>query len=83
MNIEKFKETASVTYVLVWAFYNNSSQHPFRGYVEVPYSFEDFSSLNERQQQAVCQAVVLKQTGGILQGFMKCDPDEFYRTTNH
>ncbi len=81
MNIEKFKKTASVTYVLVWAFYNNNSQHPFRAYVEIPYSYHDFISLQECQQQAVCQATVLKQTGSIIQGFMKCDPDEFYRNT--
>ncbi len=82
MSIEKFKETSQVTCVLVWAFYNNNSQRPFRGYVEVPYSYAEFTSLTERQQQAICQTTVLKQTGGLLQGFMKCDPDEFYKNTS-
>ncbi len=79
MENEEFKKTSKVTYVYVFGFINNNSQRDFIGYVEVPYSYEVFVSFNEKQRIAICQAVILRQSGYLVQGFIKCDPDEFFK----
>lgn len=30
----------------------------------------------------VCQAIILKQSGHLVQGFRKCDPDEFFKAAS-
>ena len=73
-----FKKTSKVTYVYVFGFINNRSDRDFRGYIEVPYSYNDFISFNEEQRIAICQAVILRQTGYLVLGVMQCDPDKFF-----
>ena len=73
-----FKRNSKVTYVYIFGFINNRSDRDFRGYIEVPYSYNDFISFNEEQRIAICQAVILRQTGCLVQGFMQCDPDKFF-----
>ena len=80
MTTEEFKKTSKVTYVCVFGFVNNNSNYDFIGYVEVPYTYDDFVSFNEKQRVAICQAIIMKQTGKLVQGFRKCDPDEFFMT---
>ena len=78
MEVKEFKQTSKVTYVYVFGFINNQSDHDFRGYIEVPYSYNDFISFNEEQRIAICQAVILRQTGCLVLGFRQCDPDKFF-----
>ena len=73
-----FKRNSKVTYVYIFGFINNRSDRDFRGYIEVPYSYNDFISFNEEQRIAICQAVILKQTGCLVLGFRQCDPDKFF-----
>ena len=82
MEIETLKKTSKVTYVYVMGFINNNSQRDFIGYVEVPYSNDDFMAFNEKQRIAISQAVILRQTGYLVQGFVNCDPDRFYTLSN-
>ena len=49
-----FKKTSKVTYVYVFGFINNRSDRDFRGYIEVPYNYNDFISFNEEQRIAIC-----------------------------
>ena len=42
MTTEEFKKTSKVTYVSVFGFVNNNSNYDFIGYVEVPYTYDDF-----------------------------------------
>ena len=78
MEVKEFKQTSKVTYVYVFGFINNQSDRDFRGYIEVPYSYNDFISFNEEQRIAICQAVILRQTGCLVLGVMQCDPDKFF-----
>lgn len=78
MEIDEFKKTSKVTYVRVFGFINNNSQRDFIGYVEVPYTYDDFVAFSEEQRIAICQAILLKQTGCLVKGFMECDPDKFF-----
>lgn len=78
MKIEEFKQTSKVTYVYVFGFINNNSQRDFSSYIEVPYSYDDFVAFDKEQRIAICQAVILMQTGNLVQGFMQCDPDKFF-----
>ena len=78
MKIEEFKQTSKVTYVYVFGFINNNSQRDFSSYIEVPYSYDDFIAFDKEQRVAICQAVILRQTGNLVQGFMQCDPDKFF-----
>ena len=73
-----FKRNSKVTYVYIFGFINNRSDRDFRGYIEVPYSYNDFISFNEEQRIAICQAVILRQTGCLVLGFIQCDPDKFF-----
>lgn len=82
MEIETLKKTSKVTYVYVMGFINNNSQRDFIGYVEVPYSYDDFMAFNEKQRIAISQAVILRQTGYLVQGFVNCDPNRFYTLSN-
>lgn len=79
MTTEEFKKSSKVTYISVFGFINNNSQRDFVGYIEVPYSYDDFVVFSKQQRIAICQAVILRQTGLLVQGFMKCDPDEFFK----
>jgi len=78
MSINDFKQVSKVTYVYVFGFINNLSDRDFRGYIEVPYSYDDFVSFNEEQRKAICQAVIVRQAGCLVQGFVQCDPDKFF-----
>ena len=82
MDIETFKKTSNVTYVYVFGFVNNHSGRPYIGYIEVPYDYDTFCSFTENQRQAVCQAIILKQSGDLVQGFRKCDSDEFFKAAS-
>lgn len=83
MDIEVFKKTSKITYVYVFGFINNNSQRDFIGYIEVPYGYEDFMAFSEKQRIAICQAVILRQTGYLVQGFMECNPDKFFELTSN
>ena len=78
MSNQEFKQTSKVTYVYVFGFINNNSQLDFRGYIEVPYTYNDFVAFSKEQRIAICQAVILRQTGKLVQGFMQCDPDKLF-----
>jgi len=78
MEEKEFKQISKVTYVYVFGFINNQSDRDFRGYIEVPFSYNDFISFNEEQRVAICQAVILRQTGCLVLGFRQCDPDKFF-----
>lgn len=80
MEKEDFKKVAEVTYVHVFGFVRNNSSHPFIGFIEVPYSYDTFMMFDEDQRQAICQAVILRQSGYLVQGFRHCDPDKFFMT---
>ena len=54
MTTEEYKKTSKVTYVSVFGFVNNNSNYDFIGYVEVPYTYDDFVSFNEKQRVAIC-----------------------------
>jgi hypothetical protein len=82
MDIKTFKKTSNVTYVYVFGFVNNHSGCPYIGYIEVPYDYDTFCSFTEDQRKAVCQAIILKQSGHLVQGFRKCDPDEFFKAAS-
>ena len=47
MEVKELKQTSKVTYVYVFGFINNQSDRDFRGYIEVPYSYNDFISFNK------------------------------------
>ena len=78
MEVKEFKQTSKVTYVYVFGFIYNRCDLDFSCYIEVPYSYNDFISFNEEQRIAICQAVILKQTGCLVLGFRQCDPDKFF-----
>ena len=69
MEVKEFKQTSKVTYVYIFGFIKNQSNRDFRGYIEVPYSYNDFISFNEEQRVAICEPVILRQTGCLVLGF--------------
>ena len=91
MTAAQFKKDSKVTYVLVKgdpygivvpasgsafhsAFY--PSRLKYSGYIEVPYSYEDFIAFNENQRKAICQAELSKSGWCLL--IEECNPDSFF-----
>ena len=48
----------------------------YSGYIEVPYSYEDFIAFNENQRKAICQAELSKSGWCLL--VEECNPDSFF-----
>ena len=91
MTAAQFKKDSKVTYVLVkgdpWGIVvpdSGSAFHPayrssrlkYSGYIEVPYSYEDFIAFNENQRKAICQAELSKSGWCLL--IEECNPDSFF-----
>lgn len=91
MTAAQFKKDSKVTYVLVKgdpygivvphsgsAFHSAfmTSRLKYSGYIEVPYSYEDFIAFNENQRKAICQAE-LSKSGWCLH-IEECNPDSFF-----
>ena len=91
MTAAQFKKDSKVTYVLVKgdpygivvptsgsafhsAFYTRRLK--YSGYIEVPYSYEDFIAFNENQRKAICQAELSKSGWCLL--IEECNPDSFF-----
>ena len=91
MTAAQFKKDSKVTYVLVKgdpygivvpasgsAFHSafKTSRLKYSGYIEVPYSYEEFIAFNENQRKAICQAE-LSKSGWCLH-IEECNPDSFF-----
>ena len=91
MTAAQFKKDSKVTYVLVKgdpygivvpssgnAFHRNyyPNRLKYSGYIEVPYSYEDFIAFNENQRKAICQAELSKSGWCLL--IEECNPDSFF-----
>ena len=93
MEINEYFTRIEVTYVyvegeargLVVPLSGNSNKNyytdklKYKGYMEVPYSYEKFHSFSVYQQKAICQSIMAKS--GILINIGNedaCDPDKFY-----
>ena len=90
MTAAQFKKDSKVTYVLVKGDPcgtlvpdSGSAFHPYwrgrlkySGYIEVPYSYEDFIAFNENQRKAICQAELSKSGWCLL--IEECNPDSFF-----
>ncbi len=93
MDIEKFKKESKETYVYVTGdfrglvvyrknntlpFETNTIFRKYSGYILVPFCFADFTSFNERQQKAICEAEIVRS--GLCIEVESCDPNVFYYT---
>lgn len=91
MTAAQFKKDSKVTYVLVKgdpygivvpastsALHSNYSSRrlKYSGYIEVPYSYEEFIAFNENQRKAICQAELSKSGWCLL--IEECNPDSFF-----
>ena len=90
MTAAQFKKDSKVTYVLVkgeprgFVVPASESVHSkynttwlkYSGYIEVPYSYEDFIAFNENQRKAICQAELSKSGWCLL--IEECNPDSFF-----
>lgn len=88
MTAAQFKKDSKVTYVFVKGTpcgivvpERGSASYPCRrlkysGYIEVPYSYEDFIAFNENQRKAICQAELSKSGWCLL--IEECNPDSFF-----
>ena len=90
MTAAQFKKDSKVTYVLVKGEPRgivvpasesvhskyNTTWLKYSGYIEVPYSYEDFIAFNENQRKAICQAE-LSKSGWCLH-IEECNPDSFF-----
>ena len=90
MTAAQFKKDSKVTYVLVKGephgivvpasegvhskYY--TTRLKYSGYIEVPYSYEDFIAFNENQRKAICQAELSKSGWCLL--IEECNPDSFF-----
>jgi hypothetical protein len=82
MKNEDFIKSSKVTYIkvvgtlhgYVVATPNESSQ--YSGFIEVPYSYEEFTRFNENQRKAICQAELSK--AGLCVKIKICDIDAFF-----
>ena len=88
MTAAQFKKDSKVTYVWVKgdlrgivvptlgsASYSYK-QLKYSGYIEVPYSYEEFIAFNENQRKAICQAELSKSGWCLL--IEECNPDSFF-----
>ena len=48
----------------------------YSGYIEVPYSYEEFIAFNDNQRKAICQAELSKSGWCLL--IEECNPDSFF-----
>ena len=91
MTAAQFKKDSKVTYVLVkgdphgivvptsegaFKFHYDSIRLKYSGYIEVPYSYEEFIAFNENQRKAICQAELSKSGWCLL--IKECNPDSFF-----
>ena len=91
MTAAQFKKDSKVTYVLVKGeprgivvpaseSVNHSKYYTtwlkYSGYIEVPYSYEEFIAFNDNQRKAICQAE-LSKSGWCLR-VNECNPDAFF-----
>ena len=91
MTAAQFKKDSKVTYVLVKgdpygivvpssgsAFHSafKPGRLKYSGYIEVPYSYEEFIAFNDNQRKAICQAE-LSKSGWCLH-IEECNPDSFF-----
>lgn len=91
MNIEDFKKESKVTYVRVkgecrgvfhpgsyhgYSFEYKTDKLSYSGYVEVPFSYEEFMSFNKMQQRAICEASLTKAGLAII--VRDCNADAFF-----
>ena len=91
MTAAQFKKDSKVTYVLVKgeprgivvpASENEHNSNykttwlKYSGYIEVPYSYEEFIAFNENQRKAICQAQLSKS--GFCVDIEECDIEKFY-----
>ena len=91
MTAAQFKKDSKVTYVLVKgdpcgivvpasgsAFHSTYSSRrlKYSGYIEVPYSYEEFIAFNDNQRKAICQAELSKSGWCLL--VEECNPDSFF-----
>ena len=90
MTAAQFKKDSKVTYVLVkgdpcgfvvpardGAQYSYDPRRlKYSGYIEVPYSYEEFIAFNDNQRKAICQAE-LSKSGWCLH-IEECNPDSFF-----
>ena len=87
MDIEKFKKESKVTYVYVKGDlrgvaipkpldeYDHDSRK-FETYMEVPFTFDEFTSFSKDQQIAICEAELIKL--GKCVKLTICNPERFY-----
>ena len=91
MTAAQFKKDSKVTYVLVegdprgivvptsegaFKLRYNSIRLKYSGYIEVPYSYEEYIAFNDNQRKAICQAE-LSKSGWCLR-IEECNPDSFF-----
>ena len=90
MTAAQFKKDSKVTYVWVKgdlsgivvptlgsaSYPYNGKRLKYSGYIEVPYSYEDFIAFNENQRKAICQAELSKSGWCLL--IEECNPDSFF-----
>ena len=82
MTAEQFKNNSKVTYVRVegkpsgYVVSKPKELCFYKGYIEVPYSHEDFISFNEKQRKAICEAELCKS--GLFLEITKCNPNSFF-----
>jgi len=82
MTAEQLKNNSKVTYVRVvghpsgYVVSKPNERCFYKGYIEVPYSHDDFISFNEKQRIAICEAELCKS--GLCLNLTKCDPNSFF-----
>ena len=82
MTAAQFKKDSKVTYVLVKGDPRgivvpaSTSVRRYSGYIEVPYSYEEFMAFNDNQRKAICQAELSKSGWCLL--IEECNPDSFF-----
>jgi len=82
MEKEDFTKQSKVTYVKVvgdlhgYVVPTPNESVRYSGYIEVPYSYEDFSGFSLYQRKAICQAELSKS--GLCVKIKTCDMDAFF-----
>ncbi len=87
MNIEKIKKESKVTYVhvagrptgvIVPRNRQDFSHDDFlyNGFIEVPFTYDDFMSLSDEQQRAICETTLCKLGHPVK--VTACNPELFY-----
>ena len=90
MTAAQFKKDSKVTYVLVKGdpcgfvvparsgavYFYDPRRLKYSGYIEVPYSYEDFIAFNENQRKGICYTELSKS--GWCFRVNECDLDSFF-----